>query len=119
MYVNTLVRCIFSYIDRFYVPKNKERSGAVLLLGLDTTSIEYDEHLVSWKIMQHFHNTIALTDAPLSSYVLGSHEWLIENDNVDCSISLQVVGKENIHAVMDTALGKLSKLASNSNIYEC
>ena len=58
----------------------------MLLLGLDTTSIEYDEHLVSWKIMQHFQNTTALTDARLSSYVLGSHEWLIENDNVECSI---------------------------------
>ena len=86
MYLQLRGLCPNSHIDRFYVPRNKERSGAVLLLGLDTTSIEYDEQLVSWKMMQHFHNTTALTDAPLSSYVLGSHEWLIENDNVECSI---------------------------------
>ena len=30
-------------------------------------------------------DTIAVTDASLASFALGTHEWLIENDNVECS----------------------------------
>ena len=47
--------------------------------------IEYDEEEMSWKLIELSQNTVALTDAPLGSYVLGSHEWQIENDNVKCS----------------------------------
>ena len=86
MYLQLRGLCPSSYIDKFYVPRNQKRSGAILLLGLDTTSIEYDKQLVSWKLTQYSHKTSALSTAGLSSYVLGSHEWLIENDNVDCSV---------------------------------
>ena len=30
-------------------------------------------------------NTSAVCDGPLESYVLGTHEWRIEGDNVQCS----------------------------------
>ena len=58
----------------------------MLLLGLDTTLIEYDKGIISWKLTENLFNTTASTDASLESYVLGSHEWHIENDNIKCSI---------------------------------
>ena len=85
MYLELRGLCPDSNIDRFYVPRNKMRSGAVILHGLDTTSIEYDKESLSWKLTEHNHNTTAVANAPLATYVLGSHEWLIENDEIECS----------------------------------
>ena len=55
------------------------------LLGLDTTIIEYDKDSLSWKLGVYSLSTTASTDAPLESFVLGSHNWLIQEDNVKCS----------------------------------
>ena len=85
MYLQLRGLCPKSNIDQFYVPRNKERSGAVLLIGLDTTIIDYDKETISWTLLENSQNTTAVTDAPLASFVLGSHEWMIENDNVECS----------------------------------
>ena len=85
MYLQLRGLCPDSNIDRFYVPRNKIRSGAVILHGLDTTSIEYDKESLSWKLTEHNQNTTAVANAPLASYVLGTHEWLIENDEIECS----------------------------------
>ena len=85
MYLQLRGLCPSSNIDRFYVPRNKKRSGAVQLLGLDTTIIEYNKNKLSWAMMEYSQNTTSLIIAPLASYVLGSHEWLIENDNEKCS----------------------------------
>ena len=85
MYLQLRGLCPDSNIDRFYVPRNKRRSGAVILHGLDISSIEYDKESLSWILTEHNHNTSAVSNAPLASYVLGSHEWLIESDDVECS----------------------------------
>ena len=57
----------------------------MLLIGLGTTIIDYDKESISWKLLQYSQNTTAVTDAPMASFVMGSHEWLIENDNIECS----------------------------------
>ena len=85
MYLQLRGLCPDSYIDTIYVPRNKRRSGAVMLIGQETTIIEYSKEEVAWQLTEHFHNTTALIDAPLETYVLGSHEWLIDNDHVKCS----------------------------------
>ena len=85
MYLQLRGLCPDSYIDTIYVPRNKRRSGAVMLIGQETTIIEYSKEEVAWQLTEHFHNTTALIDAPLETYVLGSHEWLIQNDHVKCS----------------------------------
>ena len=85
MYLQLRGLCSDSSIDRFYVPRNKKRTGAITLLGLDTTTIEYDtEHMV-WKLIEHSQNVTATTNAPLASFVMGSHEWMIQNDNQKCN----------------------------------
>ena len=85
MYLQLRGLCPKSKIDKFYVPRNKKRSGAVLLIGLDTTIIEYEKEKLSWKMNEYSQNVTAVTDASLASFALGSHEWLISNDHAECS----------------------------------
>ena len=85
MYLQLRGLCPHSNIDRFYVPKNKKGSGAFMLLGLDTTTIEYSTANMVWKLVEHSQNVTATTAAPLASYVLGSQEWVVENDNRECN----------------------------------
>ena len=85
MYLQLRGLCPDSGIDRFFVPRNKKMSGAVLLLGLHTTTIEYDTVNMIWKLVEHAQNITATTNAPLASYVLGSHEWMVENDKRECN----------------------------------
>ena len=85
MYLQLRGLCPDSNIDRFYIPKNKKRSGAVQIIGLDTTIIEYDKKTKLWKTMEFSQNTSALIKAPLTSFALGSQKWSIVNDNEECS----------------------------------
>ena len=117
MYLQLRGLCPDSSIDRFYVPRNKKRSGAVMLLGLQTTTIEYESENMLWKLVEHFKNITATTSAPLASYGLGSHEWIIENDkkecinNVDANIKVEMAGcKNDEYTCLD---GKCIKKCSN------
>ena len=77
--------CPDTKIDRFYVPRNMEGTGKVQLIGLMTTIIEYDEEALSWRLQEHSQNTSATSDAAHRSYALGSHEWRVEGDSIDCT----------------------------------
>ena len=85
MYLQLRGLCSHSNIDRFYVPRNVRRSGAVQLLGLDTSNIDFDKEMSLWKLTEHSANTSAVTSALQDTFALGSHEWLIKNDNTRCS----------------------------------
>ena len=43
MYLQLRGLCPDTNLDRFYVPRNKERSGALILIGLKTSLIAYDK----------------------------------------------------------------------------
>ena len=43
MYLQLRGLCPDTNMDRFYVPRNKERSGAFILIGLKTSLIAYDK----------------------------------------------------------------------------
>ena len=85
MYLQLRGLCADSNIDRFYIPRNKNGSGAVILLGFYTTIIEYDIENVSWTLREYSQNTTAVTDAPFTSFALGANEWFIKGDSFDCS----------------------------------
>ena len=85
MYLQLRGLCPDSNIDRFYVPRNKKRSGAMQIIGLETTIIEYDKILKLWEMNELSQNTSAIMKGSLDSYALGSHQWSIENDNEKCS----------------------------------
>ena len=66
------------------MPRNKR--GAVQIIGLMTTIIEFEKSTLSWKLREHTKNTTATSKASLASFVLGSQNWTIANDNVECSV---------------------------------
>ena len=84
MYLQLRGLCPDTNLDKFFVPRNTKQ-GSVHLIGLMTSIIEYDKHEIIWKMMEYSKNSSATTAAPYASYVLGKHEWLVENDNVECS----------------------------------
>ena len=43
MYLQLRGLCPDTNLDRFYVPRNKERSGALILIGLKTSLVDYDK----------------------------------------------------------------------------
>ena len=85
MYLQLRGICPESNIDRLFIPRNMEHSGGVHLISLRTNMIKYDKNMLSWKLTEPFKNTTAVSNAPLASYALGAHEWVIENDSLECS----------------------------------
>ena len=87
MYLQLRGLCPDTNIDQVYVPRNKPRSNKVDLHGFQNTLIEYQGEKLGWKLNVDgiFQNTSAHTNAPMASFVLGKHEWLIEGDNMECS----------------------------------
>ena len=67
------------------VTRNRRRSGSVSLLGFTTTTIDYDGERSVWRLTEHSHNTTSKSKAPFNSFALGSHMWLVESDNPECS----------------------------------
>ena len=87
MYLQLRGLCPVTNIDQAYIPRNKPRSGKVNLLGFRNTIIEYHGEKMGWKLKVHgiLQNTTAHSNAPLASFVLGKHEWHIEEDKFECS----------------------------------
>ena len=90
MFVQLRGLCPDSYIDQVYIPRNKPKSGNVDLLGFKNTVIEYEGSKLGWTLKAEetegtLQNTTAHSKAPLASFVLGKHEWVIRGDNMECS----------------------------------
>ena len=85
MYLHLRGLCPGSFLDRYYVPQNKKRSGSFQLIGFKTTVIEYEKDTFSWRLLEHSQNTTAVSKASQATYVLGSHQWTIAGDSNDCS----------------------------------
>ena len=87
MYVQLRGLCPDSYIDQVYIPRNRPRSGNVDLLGFKNTVIGYEGSKLGWTLKAEgtSQNTTAHSEAPLASFVLGKHEWVIKGDNMECS----------------------------------
>ena len=87
MYLQLRGLCPDSYIDQLYVPRNKPRGNKLQLIGFKNSIIEHAGVNVGWKLKVNgfLQNTTAITESPLESYVLGTHQWNIEEDNLKCS----------------------------------
>ena len=87
MYLQLRGLCPDSNIDQFYIPRNKNRSGKVNLIGFKNTIIEYEGSALAWqlRVFGGSANTTAKSESSMSSFVLGTHEWRIEEDNLACS----------------------------------
>ena len=87
MYLRLRGLCPDSNIDQVYVPRNKPKSNKLELIGFKNSIIEHAGADVGWKLTVKglLQNTTAITESPLDSFVLGTHQWNIEDDNVECS----------------------------------
>ena len=87
MYLRLRGLCPTSNIDQLYVPRNKPRGTKLQLIGFKNSIIEHVGADVGWKLTVNglMQNTTAITESPLESFVLGTHLWNIEEDNVECS----------------------------------
>ena len=87
MYLQLRGLCPDSNIDQFYVPRNKPMGNKLELIGFKNSIIEHAGIDLGWKLKVNglLQNTTAITESPLESYVLGTHLWNIEEDNVVCS----------------------------------
>ena len=87
MYLQLRGLCPYSNIDKLYIPRNKPRGTKLQLIGFRNSIIEHAGVDVGWKLKVNglLQNTTAITESPLKSFVLGTHLWNIEEDNVECS----------------------------------
>ena len=85
MYLQLRGLCPLSSVDKYYVPRNKKKSGAVQLIGFRTSVIEYHREMNSWILTEFSRNTTGQTKASLHTYALGSHEWRLAGDHYECS----------------------------------
>ena len=88
MYLRMRGLCQDSFIDQYYVPSNKPKNGATIFVGLLTSVIEYIPEASIWKLeykASAIANTTAVTESSHFSFVLGSHQWTISEDNKGCS----------------------------------
>ena len=87
MYLQLRGLCTDSNIDQVYVTRNKPKSGKVILIGFKSTIIEYEGSEFGWQLRVGglLQNTTGLSVTPRSTYALGKHEWVIENDSLECS----------------------------------
>ena len=55
---------------------------------MKNTIIDYDKESNSWQAVTHFaeRNTTARSESSYDSFALGTHDWIIDNDNLDCSL---------------------------------
>ena len=80
-------RAVVFYFFLRLLLRNEEGSGSVQLLGIKTSVIKHNG--LSWQMEDSgwivSKNTTAISEAPFSSFVLGSQNWTITNDNKTCS----------------------------------
>ena len=68
MYLQLRGLCPDTNLDRFYVPRNKERSGALILIGLKTSLVAYDKADLSAMFDVIFESTTLQESCFMSLY---------------------------------------------------
>ena len=72
-------------IDVYYKPMNVwSDSRKLILQGLKSTSIQYDEKLKMWILNVGNSNVTGISKASFASFTLGKHKWTIEGD-MECN----------------------------------
>ena len=82
--------CPQSNLDEKYVPFNPQNGGKLVYIGLFGTKIEYNRESFAWiaKRQRDLQTmTTAIIKVSESSLLLGSHEWIVQNDTMECSVN--------------------------------
>ena len=78
--------CSNSNIDPYYVISNDKSTTETVLYGIQSTTIDFDFLGNRWqlKVVGRAENTSGASAALHVSFLLGQHQWKIENDNKAC-----------------------------------
>ena len=72
-------------IDGLFSPKQLPGNPRnMILMGAETTRIEYDDESSKWTLKDSLYDVTAVSYATKLSYVIGKHEWTISNDVYKC-----------------------------------
>ena len=79
--------CSTSLIDDWlFTPKQLSGNpGNMILLGMFTTRIEYNDTSSQWMLTSAKSDITAVSEASKLSYLLGKHNWTISNDIYECN----------------------------------
>ena len=81
--------CQSSELSHFGTPYTiKQKPGLVsdvFFVGLVTTQIRYNDSSEQWVMTDAMSNTTAVTKASKISYILGKHNWTVNNDVTSCN----------------------------------
>ena len=76
--------CSSSYLDTFYIPRtNMDDVRQLQYVGAEGTIISYDDESKQWSL--NFKGTTGYSKSSKLSYILGKHNWTIENDAYECN----------------------------------
>ena len=78
--------CSSSLIYNLFSPKQLPGNPSnMILLGLVSTRIEYNDKTSRWNLTDARYEVSAVSQATKLSYLLGKHNWTISNDAYECS----------------------------------
>ena len=70
--------------DQFSPKQLPDNPGNMIILGLLSSRIEYNEPTSQWILTDANSNVTAISRATKISYLLGTHKWTISNDDFKC-----------------------------------
>ena len=74
--------CSSTPIDTLFSLKQlPDNPGNMIILGLPTTRIEYNDTTSQWILTDAKSDVTAMSRATKLSYLLGKHKWTIANDD--------------------------------------
>ena len=74
--------CKNSNRDQLYLPRNERSQRSLTYYGTVRTLAMFNGSF--WQMKTNFFNTIAFSDAPDVSFMLGKYNWTIEGDSMKC-----------------------------------
>ena len=80
VYLKLRGRCPGSLIDTYWTPQNE--GGQYFLHGIKTSEIKYNKESSTWQLKAIGENqiSVASSDSPSHSFLLGKSNWYINND---------------------------------------
>ena len=78
--------CQTSLIDTLFTTKQLPTNPTnMMLIGLRSTKIEYNDTRKRWALSDLSSNVSAVIQSKEHSYLLGKHNWTISNDDIECN----------------------------------
>ena len=77
--------CPDSAVDSLFIPRNND-AGQIEYVSIKGSIISYNEERRLWSFSKTGLDITGHSTTSKTSYVLGKHNWTIENDNYECNL---------------------------------